>query len=108
MCARYSDSRCFVFPKADTDCPYIDIAGSSDIKLSVKMVDHNARRDPNKEKTSAWKGIVISPSARLRNDTGRKDLCEKQPRVKRDRTPAPRLPRRVYLKCARVEKEDLS
>lgn len=85
---------------------------SSRIKLNVKMIDRNARRSPNKVKTSARKGVVISPSARLRNDdTGRKDLYERQPRVKRDRTPLP-IPRsryrRVYLKCARVDKEDLS
>lgn len=65
----------FAFPRPILIVP-IDIGGSSRIKLSVKMVDHNARRDPNKEKTSARKGIVISPSARLRNDTGREGLCE--------------------------------
>lgn len=64
-------------PNADTDCPRVDIRVSSRIKLDVKMIDRNARRSPNKAKTSARKGVVISPSARLRNDdTGREGLCE--------------------------------
>lgn len=84
MCARYS-RRQFTLPaqfysaspNADTDCPRADIRVSSRIKLDVKMIDRNARRSPNKAKTSARKGVVISSSARLRNDdTGREGLCE--------------------------------
>lgn len=67
----------FCFPKCQYRCPRTDIGVSSRIKLDVKMIDRNARRSPNKAKTSARKGVVISSSARLRNDdTGKEGLCE--------------------------------